>query len=128
MRVTRNWIPLTIVIAAWAALAQRSQPLPAPTVLYPNPLRFSYPHTEQIATVSGFGKVEILPDKVKVEVKFLADGGWLYACSAPSEGYVSTLKQGERISIHPDDKFVYLKTQGKHLRLRIIDVSRWGNL
>jgi len=128
MTVTRNWILLTIVIAAWAALAQRSQPLPAPTVLYPNPLRSSYPHTAQIATVSDIGKVEILPDKVKVEVKFLADGGWAYACNAPSEGYISTLKQGVRVSIRPDDKFVYLKTQGKHLRLKIIDVTRWGNL
>jgi len=78
--------------------------------------------------VSGIGKVEILPGRVRVEVKFLADGGWAYACNAPSEDYIRTLKQGNRVSIRPDDKFVHLRTQGKHLRLKIIDVDRWGNL
>ena len=128
MTVTRTWILLTIVVAACGALAQHSRPLPAPSVLYPDPFRFSYPHTAQVATVSGIGKVEILPGRVRVEVKFLADGGWAYACNAPSEDYIRTLKQGNRVSIRPDDKFVHLKTQGKHLRLKIIDVDRWGNL
>ena len=128
MTITRRWIFLTIVVAAWAALAQRSQTFPAPTVLYPNPSRFSYPRTAQIATVSDIGRVEILSDKAKVEVKFLADGGWAYVCNAKSEDYISTLKRGERVSIRPDDKFVYLKTQGRRLRLKIVDVTRWGNL
>jgi hypothetical protein len=129
MTVTRNWILLTIVVAACGALAQHSQPLPAPTVLYPDPFRFSYPHTAQVATVLDIGKVEILPaGKVKVEVKFRADGGWAYACNAPSENYIRTLKRGDRVSIRPDAKFVRLKTQGKHLRLKIIDVDRWGSL
>lgn len=128
MTITRNWILFTVVFAACGAIAQDSQPLPAPTVLYPNPVRFSYPHTVQSAAVSGIGKVEILPGKAKVEVKFLADGGWAYFCNAPSEDYVRTLKRGDRVSIRPDNKFVYVKTQGKHLRLKIIDVSRWGNL
>ena len=125
MKVTRNWILLIIVVAACGALAQHSQPLPAPTVLYPNPWRISYPHTEQVASVSDIGKVEILPGKVKVEVKFLAAGGWAYACNAPSEDYIRTLKRGERVSIHPDDKFVHLKTQGEHLHLKIVDVTRF---
>lgn len=128
MTITRNWILLTIVIAACAAFAQHSQPLPAPSVLYPNPSRFSYPHTAQIATVSGIGKVEILPGKVKVEVKLLADGGWLYVCSAPSEDSIRSLKSGDRVSIQPDNKSVHLKTRGKRLRLAIIDADRWGRL
>jgi hypothetical protein len=102
MTVTRNWILLTIVVAACGALAQHSQPLPAPTVLYPDPFRFSYPHTAQVATVLDIGKVEILPaGKVKVEVKFRADGGWAYACNAPSENYIRTLKRGDRVSKYP---------------------------
>ena len=126
--MTVNWILFTIVLAACGAIAQDSQPLPAPTVLYPNPVRFSYPHTAQSAAVSDIGKVEILPGKAKVEVKFLADSGWAYSCNAPSKDYIRMLKRGDRVSIRPDNKFVYLKTQGKHLRLKIIDVSRWGNL
>jgi hypothetical protein len=43
--------------AACTAFAQHSHPLLAPSVLYPNPSRFSYPHTAQIATVSGIGRV-----------------------------------------------------------------------
>jgi hypothetical protein len=128
MTVTPNWILLTIVVAACGALAQHSQPLPAPSVLYPDPFRFSYPHSAQVATVLDIVKVEILPGKVKVEVKFRTDGGWAFACNAPSEDYIRTLKQGDRVSIRSDDKFVHLKTQGKHLRLKIIDVDRWGNL
>jgi hypothetical protein len=68
--------------------------------------------------VLDIGKVEILPGKVKVEVMFLADGGWRYACNAPSEYYIRTLKQGDRVSVRPDDQFAHLKTQGKHLRLK----------
>lgn len=78
--------------------------------------------------MSSIGKVEILPGKEKVEVKFLADGGWSYSCNAPSENYIRTLKQGDRVSIRPDNKFVYLKTRGRHLRLKIIDVSCLGSL
>ena len=76
----------------------------------------------------GYCKGEILAGKVKVEGKFLADGGWAYACHAPSEDYIRTLKQGDRVSIRPDNQFVHLNTQGKHLRLKIIDVMCWGNL
>jgi hypothetical protein len=128
MMVTRNWILLTVIVTGCGAFAQYSQPLPAPTVLYPNPFRVSHPHTAQVATVSGIGRIEILPGKVKVEVKFLADGGWAYDCNAPSEDYIRTLKRGDRVSIRPDDKFVHLKTQGKRLRLKIINSTRWGNL
>src|SRR5260370_13563121 len=124
MTVTRNWILLTIVVAACVALAQHSQPLPAPTVLYPDPFRFSYPHTAQVATVLDIGKVEVLPGKVKVEVMFLADGGWRYACNAPSQGYIRTLKMGDRVSIPADDQFVHLKTHRKHPRLKSICVAR----
>jgi hypothetical protein len=46
------------------------------------------------ATVSGIGQVEILSGKVKIEVKLLADGGWLYLCPAPSEEYIRDLKRG----------------------------------
>src|ERR1700687_1577436 len=128
MRITRNWILLAVIIVACGAFAQHSQPLPAPTVLYPNPSRFSYPHTAQIATVSSLGKVEIFPGKMKVGVRLLADGGWLYVCSAPSEDYVRNLKSGDRVSIQPDNKSVHLKTRGKRLRLNIIDADRWGTL
>ena len=128
LTVARNWFLVVIVVADCGALPQHSQPLSAPTVLYPNPIRSSHPHTAQVATVSDIGEVEILLGKVKVEVKFFADGGWEYDCKAPSEDYIRTLKRGDRVSIRPDDKFVHLKTQGKHLRLEIIDVTRWGNL
>lgn len=128
MTSTRNWIVLTIVVAACAAFGQQSQPLPVPSVLYPNPSGLSYPHAAQIATVSGIGKVEILPGKVRIEVKLLADGGWLYVCSAPSEAYIRSLKIGDRVFIQPDNKSVRLKTRGKRLRLEIIDADRWGKL
>lgn len=128
MTVTRNSVLLILIVAACGALAQHSQPLPEPMVLYPNPFRFSYPHTAQVAIVSGIGKVEILPGKVRVELKFLADDGWLYSCNAPSENYIRDLKKGDRVTIHPDDKSVHLEVRGKHLHLKIIDADRWYRL
>jgi hypothetical protein len=128
MTVTRNWILLAILIEACGALAQDSPPLHAPTFLYPNPFRFSYPRTAQTATVSNIGKVEILPGKMKAEVKFLADRGWAYACNAPSEDYIRNLKSGDRVTIKPDNKSVHLEIRGRHLRLKIVDADRWGRL
>lgn len=128
MTVARNSVLLVLIVAACGGLAQRSQPLPDPAVLNPSPFRFSYPHTAQIAIVSGIGKAEILPGKVKVEVKFLADGGWVYACNSPSENYIRNLKNGDRVTIRPDDKSVHLEIRGKRLRLKIIDADRWHRL
>lgn len=132
MMIARNWISLTIVLASCGAFAQLPQSLPVPPVLYPNPLRFSYPQTIQIATVSAIGKVTLLPGRERVEVRLRTgleqNDGWFYVCTAPSEYYVRGLKQGDRVSISPDAKSVRLKIQGKQLRLRIIDVDRWGTL
>ncbi len=74
--------------------------------------------------LSNLAKLKFSRGKVKVEVKFLAEGGWAYTCNAASEDYIRTLKRGERVSIRPDDKFVYLEAKGKNLRLKIIDVTR----
>lgn len=128
VRIRRNWILLGIALVSCGVSAQHFQTFPAPTVLYPNPFRFSYPRTTQIATVSGIGKVEILAGKTKVEVKFLADGGWMYVCSAASQGYIRNLKVGDTVSIQPDDKSVRLEMRGERLRLKIIDADRWDNL
>jgi hypothetical protein len=118
------------VVVVWALLGH-SQSLPVPRVLYPNPLGSSYPRTAQIATVSDIGKITLIPGsrRERIEVKFLADGGWMYVCNAPSLGYIRTLTRGDRVSIQPHDKYIQLKTTvGENLRLKIIDVSRWARL
>jgi hypothetical protein len=124
-------MPTVLAVVVVGTLLGHSQSLPVPQALYPNPLRFSYPHTAQIATVSDIGKITLIPGsrKEKVEVKFLADDGWIYVCNAPSQRYIRTLKHGDRVSIQPHDKYVQLKTTvGENLRLKIIDVSRWARL
>ena len=101
---------------------------PLPPVLYPNPFRFSYPRSAQSAVVSSVGNAKLPSGKKRTEVKLLADGGWLYVCTAGSADYIRGLNRGDRVSIKPDEKLIHVENGGKRFSLKIIDVDRWGNL
>jgi hypothetical protein len=128
MTILRYGILLALSFATPAARAQTSPLLQPPPVLYPNPVRSSYPRTAQSATISDFGKMEILPGKTKIEVIFRADSHWMYVCRVPSERYLRGLKRGGRVTIRPDERSVRLVTSHGHLRLEIIDATMWGDL
>jgi len=128
MTILRYGILLVLGFATPAALAQTSPLLQPPPVLYPNPVRSSYPRTAQGATISDFGKVEILPGKTKIEVIFRADSHWMYVCRVPSERYLRGLQRGGRVIIRPDETSVSLRTSLGRLRLEIIEATIWGDL
>jgi hypothetical protein len=128
MTILRYGIFLALGFATPAALAQTSPLLQPPPVLYPNPVRSSYPRTAQSATISDFGKVEVLPGNSKIEVIFRADSHWMYVCRVPSERYLRGLKRGGRVTIRPDERSVRLRTVAGRLRLEIIEATMWGDL
>lgn len=128
MKIVRYGILFALGFGASAALAQTSQLLQPPPVLHPNPVSSSYTRTPQGATISDFGKVEILPGKMKIEVKFRADSHWMYVCRVPAESYLRGLKQGMRVTIRPDERTVHLRTSRGSLRLEIIEATMWGDL
>jgi hypothetical protein len=128
MTIVRYGFYLALGCATSVALAQNTQLLQPPPVLYPNPVRSSYPRTAQAATISDFGKVEILHGKTKIEVIFRADSHWMYVCGVPTEGYLRGLKRGQRVTIRPDERSVQLRTPRGRLRLEIIEATIWGDL
>jgi hypothetical protein len=111
---------------------QRIAPtLPIPEAvppLYRNPFRFSYPRSAQTGTISGIGYMKLPSGKERIEVKLLADTGWLYVCSAPSANYLRNLKRGDQVSIHPGDAHADVDSGDHRFRLKIIDVDRWAKL
>ncbi len=82
----------------------------------------------QSGAVSDIGKVKLPSGKERVEVKLLADSGWIYVCSVPSVNYLHNLKSGDHISTRPDETHVHVDHDGHRYRLKIIDVDRWAQL
>ena len=128
MKIAREAIYLTLMGAAAMAFGQDARLIRLPDVLYPNPFESLYSRTAQTATITDIGKEEILPGKTRVHVIFMADNHWMNVCSVAFDNYIRNLKKGERITIRPDEKSVRLKMEGRKRRLKLIEVSRWGNL